>query len=81
MKAKYIRPEVGQTYILRSGVQYRCLWVSNVDRVEQGECTAVLVRDKDGYELTAHGIQQYEDGLVEWNFSTGGHWTNGFFRR
>ena len=39
------------------------------------ECSAVLIRDKDGWKLTAHGIQQNEDGTIEWNYSTGGHWS------
>lgn len=25
--------------------------------------------------MTAHGICQYEDGTIEWDYSTGGHWT------
>ena len=75
MAAKYIRPEIGQTYTLRSGGEYRCLWVNNTDLVHRGECSAVLIRDKDGWKLTAHGVQQNEDGTIEWNYSTGGHWS------
>ena len=28
----------------------------------------------DGWSLAAHGPQIYEDGTIEWNYSTGGHW-------
>lgn len=75
MKATYIKPEIGQTYTLRNGGEYRCLRVWNTNKVHLGECSAVLIRDKDGWELTAHGIQQNEDGTIEWNYSTGGHWS------
>lgn len=30
------------------------------------------VRMSDGWSFTAHGLQRYEDGTVEWNYSTGG---------
>ena len=74
MAVNYIEPKIGQTYTLRSGGEYRCLFVSNPERVERGECSAVMVRLKDGWELIAHGIQQNEDGTIEWKYSTGGHW-------
>lgn len=82
MAAKYIKPEIGQNYTLRSGGEYRCLWVSNTDKVKVmfGECSAVMIRDKDGWKLTAHGIQQNEDGTIEWDYSTGGHWTSGIVK-
>lgn len=72
MAANYIKPEIGQTYTLRNGGEYRCLWVWDADKVHLGECSAVLIRDKDGWKLTAHGVQQNEDGTIEWNYSTGG---------
>lgn len=75
MAANYIKPEIGQTYTLRNGGEYRCLWVWDTDKVHLGECSAVLIRDKDGWKLTAHGVQQNEDGTIEWNYSTNGHWS------
>ncbi len=82
MAVNYIKPEIGKTYTLRNGGDYRCLWVSNADNVKvmYGECSAVLIRDKDGWKLTAHGIQQNEDGTIEWNYSTNGHWTSGIVK-
>lgn len=80
MASNYIKPEIGQTYTLRSGGEYRCLWVWGTDKVQMGECSAVLIRDKDGWKLTAHGIQQNGDGTIEWNYSTGGHWTKGIVK-
>lgn len=77
MGVRYIRPEFGQVYTLRNGGDYRCMFVSNADQAERGECSAVLVRESDGWQLIAHGIQQNDDGTIEWNYSTGGHWTSG----
>lgn len=72
--SKYIVPEFGATYTLRNGGEYRCLFVSDADKVEQGGCSAVLVRVSDSWELIAHGVQQNENGTIEWDYSTGGHW-------
>ena len=32
-----------------------------------------MERVKDGWSLTAHGVIQYADGTIEWNYSTGEH--------
>ena len=78
MEVKFIKPEIGQTYTHRNGGEYRCLWVLNTHLVAQGECSAVLIRDKDGWKLTAHGIHQSTGGTIEWNYSTDSHWAEGF---
>ena len=36
-----------------------------------------MVRMSDGWSFTAHGLHQYEDGTVEWNYSTGGAFREG----
>lgn len=79
MKNQYIKPEIGRIYTLKDGGEYRCLWVSHTDRVEQGECSAVMIRDKDGWKLTVHGLQQSDNDRVEWDYSTGGHWAKNTF--
>lgn len=33
---------------------------------------AVLTRKSDGWTFVAHGVGQYEDGSVDWDYSTGG---------
>ena len=38
---------------------------------------AVLERVSDGWTLLAHGICVYEDGSIEWDWSTWGHWPDG----
>lgn len=79
MQKKYILPVVGQIYKNRNGREYCCL--SNVGYSSQGnmraavslgEHQASMVRMSDGWSFVAHGLQQYEDGTVEWNFSTDG---------
>ena len=40
--------------------------------VSLGEHQASMIRLSDGWSFAAQGLQQYEDGTVEWNFSTGG---------
>lgn len=37
----------------------------------------VLERVSDGWTLLAHGICVYEDGSIEWDWSTWGHWPDG----
>lgn len=80
MGKQYIIPVTGQTYRNRSGGEYRCtgntLYLNDAQRrraLSLGEHTAYMKRVKDGWSLAAHGIIQYEDGTIEWNYSTGGH--------
>uniref|UniRef100_UPI003FF0DD19 hypothetical protein n=1 Tax=Dysosmobacter welbionis TaxID=2093857 RepID=UPI003FF0DD19 len=35
-----------------------------------------MKRVKDGWTLEAHTITMYEDGAIEWDYSTGGHWAD-----
>lgn len=74
MKSHYITPEVGRIYTLRGGGDYECLSVTDADRVKQGECSAVFLRVSDGWKSTVHGLQKSDNGTVEWDYSTGGHW-------
>lgn len=79
MQGNYIAPIIGQVYANRNGREYCCL--SNTaypsdeamqKAVALGEHQAVMVRMSDGWSFTAYGLHQYEDGTVEWNYSTGG---------
>lgn len=38
-----------------------------------GDHAAYMERVKDGWSLAAHGVIQYGDGTIEWNYSTGEH--------
>ena len=58
----------GHTYTNHNGSEYLCKSIS--------ECSsAIMERVKNGWTLVAHGIQMYGDGTIEWDYSTGGHWT------
>lgn len=77
MNGTYIIPVIGQVYTNRNGGEYRC--IDNVfcasDGVDPKDHIASFERVKDGWRLYAHGILEYEDGTIEWNYSTGGHFT------
>ena len=79
MQAKYILPVVGQIYKNRNGRECCCLSNASYPNGEtaqkalaRGEHQTGMVRMSDGWSFTAHGLHQYEDGTVEWNYSTGG---------
>lgn len=58
----------GCTYKNHNGSDYFCKSIPEVG-------AALMERVKDGWTLIAHGIQMYGDGTIEWDYSTGGHWT------
>lgn len=60
-------PEVGAIYLNRCGDEYICTVVREYS-------VAVMERLSDGYTLNAHNPLMYEDGTIEWDYSTGGHW-------
>lgn len=79
MQTKYILPVVGQVYKNRNDREYCCLSNTSYPNEEAaqkalalGEHQATMVRMSDGWSFTAHGLHQYEDGTVEWSYSTGG---------
>lgn len=80
MDKQYIIPVVGQIYHNRGGGEYRCtgnrLYMSDEQQrraLSLGDHVAYMERVKDGWSLTAHGVIQYADGSIEWNYSTGEH--------
>ena len=80
MDKQYIIPVVGRIYHNRSGGEYRCtgnrLYMSDEQQrraLSLGDHVAYMERVKDGWSLTAHGVIQYADGSIEWNYSTGEH--------
>lgn len=62
-----ITPAEGEYYLNRNGSAYRCLQ-------QVGPHDAVLERIFDRWTLTAHGMRQYDDGIIVWDWSSGGHW-------
>lgn len=80
MDKQYIIPVVGQIYHNRGGGEYRCtgnrLYMSDEQQrraLSLGDHVAYMERVKDGWSLSAHGVIQYGDGSIEWNYSTGEH--------
>lgn len=63
----YITSTVGTGYTNRNGSNYIC-------RALTGTSDAIMERVSDGWTIEAHGIQRYQDGTIEWNYSSGGHW-------
>lgn len=59
---------IGRIYTNRNGNEYLCIGHS-----ENG---SIMERTKDSWTLTAHGITIYNDGTIEWDYSTGGRWTH-----
>lgn len=81
-KGQYILPIVGHTYYSREGKKYRCtgnVSYENDERMQKvlamGKHRASLVRTEDGWHLTAHGVIQYVDGAIGWDYSTGGRFS------
>lgn len=79
MEKQYIVPVVGRVYTNRNGGDYLCtgnlLYLSKEEErrsLALGEHIAYMERVKDGWSLSAHGVVQYENGTIEWNYSTNG---------
>lgn len=77
MNATYIIPCAGQTYTNFNGNTYLCLQ-SGIGSQPGREMTAKFERQPDGWTIEAHGVAQFEDGSIEWDYSTGGHWPGGW---
>jgi len=59
----------GKVYTNRNGSEYLCKDISPWTGLH------LMERVKDGWTLDAHVITMYEDGTIEWDYSTGGRWT------
>ena len=79
MPNNYIIPTVGRIYRNRNGGEYRCTGnatypddIKKEQSLALGEHHASMIRLADGWAIEVYGIHQYEDGTVEWNYSSGG---------
>lgn len=75
----FIVPTVNKIYVNRNGKKYRC--TGNLSypceekkrrSVEMGRHIAYMERVKDKWTFFAHGVIQYADGTIDWNYSTNG---------
>lgn len=73
MKGQYFIPQVGHIYRNRNGQQYLCLKVEL--KMPRSDTVVLFRRISDGWTLQAHGPIRYGDNTIEWNYSTGGHWS------
>ena len=32
-----------------------------------------MINEKSGWTITVHNVRMYDDGSIEWDYSTGGH--------
>lgn len=62
--------ETGKVYRNRGGGEFRCVTPGYLP-IEKGN--ARMQNVKTGWTFLAHGVQMYEDGSIEWDYSTGGY--------
>lgn len=67
MKRKKLNPVQGTTYKNRNGFDYKC--------VEAHKDDAIMV-SRNNWSFIARGCWIYEDGTIEWDYSTAGGFTN-----
>lgn len=58
-------PKVGKTYTNNGGGTFRCLQSFGAD--------ADFINTKSGWRFQAHGCRLYDNGTIEWDYSTGGY--------
>lgn len=64
-------PIEGHVYTNAGGGQYVCT------RSHDNSIDAWFMNIASGWELLAHGLIQYEDGTIEWDWSTDGRFSDG----
>lgn len=74
MKSVRARLEVGKEYILHSVGSYetRFVCVRRLMVDDYSAHNAELRNIWSGWTFTAHGVNIYEDGTIDWDFSTNG---------
>jgi len=64
-------PERGTIYMNHGGGTFRCLTAPR--RCFIG-IAAMMQNTKSGWTFEARGIHTYDDGSIDWDYSTGGHY-------
>ena len=59
-----LTPTVGRIYRNEAGGDFRC--------IDSWREEAVLQNIQSGWTFFAHGIGRYDDGTIDWDYSTGG---------
>lgn len=75
MKSERVHLKVGSLYRLhdRDGYVLECLRLIPDD--SYSPYTAKVRSTVTGWTMTIHGVNQYEDGSIDWDFSTHGIFT------
>jgi len=75
MTRKSFTPGIGEVYVLYGGKgqKYRVLGI-------EGIATANLQGVVSKYTFTAHGIGRYDDGSIDWDYSSGGYFAEEVFK-
>lgn len=66
MKREKYTPVTGKTYRNIGGGSYRCI------KSSYEPTKAIMKNVASGWTFTAHGCGIYEDGSIDWDYSTGG---------
>ena len=67
---KPFTPVKGEVYTNANGAKYLC--EADGHLTEDGRTVAWMTNIKSGWSLTAKGIVQYDNGEIEWDYSTDG---------
>lgn len=67
-RQKFI-PKYGQVYQNAGGGTYKCVGAYD------DNYSAKFQNVASGWTLHAHGVGIYEDGSIDWDYSTGGHFS------
>ena len=62
-------PIPGEVYENAGGGRFKCT-------SRESRTTAWMTNVASGWECYAHNIVRYEDGSIEWDYSTDGHFTD-----
>ena len=69
MIIRHAELQVGKVYKNRGGSEYLCLG-------QIGGSAWDMLNIKSSWRLTAHIITMYEDGTIEWDYSSDGYFSN-----
>ena len=73
MKGTRFKPVEGQAYTNKGGGTFLCKGgIHETPYTVEKAYSARMVNVKSGWTFTAHGLIQYEDGTIEWDYSSGG---------
>ena len=75
MKSERIMPKVGSLYKLRDHEGYVLEVLRTLPEDGYSPFSARVRSIITGWTMTIHGINQYEDGSIDWDFSTDGIFT------